>query len=182
MNLRLLTEIYGIFFKMGAVTFGGGYAMLPILEREVVENKKWATKEEIMDYYAVSQALPGIIAVNVSVFIGHRKAGIAGAVAAALGMISPCILIITIIAACLSNFQNNVYVKRALAGISVCVSALILHAVVGLWKKGVTDLFGVVIFATVFLCTLFLDLSPILYVLTAAGLGIAFRRMGGKRA
>lgn len=182
MNIRLLSEIYAIFFKMGAVTFGGGYAMLPILQREVVESKGWAEKEEIMDYYAVSQALPGIIAVNVSVFIGHRKAGVAGAISAALGMISPCILIITIIAACLSNFQDNIYVQRALAGISVCVSALILQAVIGLWKKGVTDAFGLIIFVAVFAGMLLLDLSPILYVVGAALLAIAYRRLGGKKA
>ena len=92
---------------MGSVTFGGGYAMLPILRKECVEKNKWITEEQVMDYYAVSQGLPGIIAVNVSVFIGYRRRKFAGGIAAALGCVSPCIIIISIIAAFLSNFQDN---------------------------------------------------------------------------
>ena len=96
--LRDLLILYTLFFRMGAVTFGGGYAMLPILRREIIQNHQWMDEETIMDYYALSQGLPGIIAINVSVFIGYRRRGIPGGVAAALGMVSPCIIIISIIA------------------------------------------------------------------------------------
>ena len=137
--LHDLLILYTLFFRMGAVTFGGGYAMLPILRREIVQKHKWMDEENIMDYYALSQGLPGIIAVNVSVFIGYKRRGVPGAVASALGMVSPCIIIISIIAAFLSNFQDNVYVQHALAGISVCVAALILDAVLSMWNNGVTD-------------------------------------------
>lgn len=93
--MKTLIGIYLTFLKMGAVTFGGGYTMLPILQREVVERKRWVTSEEVMDFYAVSQGLPGIIAVNVSVFIGYHVRRVPGAVAAALGTVSPCLVIIS---------------------------------------------------------------------------------------
>ena len=134
--MKELISIFISFFKMGSVTFGGGYAMLPILRKECVENNKWITEEQVMDYYAVSQGLPGIIAVNVSVFIGYRRRKFAGGIAAALGCVSPCIIIISIIAAFLSNFQDNLLIKHAMSGVSICVVALILDAVLGLWKKG----------------------------------------------
>lgn len=167
-----LLDIYKVCFKMGAVTFGGGYAMLPILRREIVQNRKWVDEETIMDYYALSQGLPGIIAVNVSVFIGYKHNGSLGATAAALGMISPCIIIISMIAACLSSFQDNPIVRHALAGISACVAALILDAVVALWKKGVKDIVGYVLCFGMIALTLCTKLNPIVLVVAAAIIGI----------
>lgn len=176
-----LLDIYIAFFKMGLVTFGGGYAMLPILEREVVEKRSWIEKEEVLDYYAVSQGLPGIITVNVSVFIGYRRRQIPGGLMAALGVVSPCIIIITILAACLQNFQDNVYVKHALGGISVCVTALIASTVLGLFKKGVKDVPGFLIFLAVAGYSLFTPLSPILCVVCAAVLGILIQTVRNRR-
>ena len=160
---------------MSAITFGGGAAMLPLLQRELVEKRQWVTEEELMDYYAISQCTPGIIAINVSVFIGYKRRGVPGAVASALGMVSPCIIIISIIAAFLSNFQDNVYVQHALAGISVCVAALILDAVISMWKKGVKDKVGIAICLVMLVLSVFTDISPILLVITCALLGIAVR-------
>lgn len=180
---RELCTIFWVFFKMGAVTFGGGYTMLPILRREIVQNHEWTDEETIMDYYALSQGLPGIIAINVSVFIGYGRRKIAGAIAAAFGMVAPCIIIISTIAFCLSNFQDNVYVQYALAGISVCVSALILDAVVSMWKKGVKDVFGVVIFLAMLGLNTFTNISPIILIVSCATIGILVKRyMGGKKA
>ena len=179
--LSELLLIYALFFRMGAVTFGGGYAMLPILRREIVQSRSWMDEEAIMDYYALSQGLPGIIAVNVSVFIGYKQRKLPGAVAAALGMVSPCIIIITIIAACLSNFQDNIYVQHALAGISVCVAALILDAVLSMWKKGVKDVFGIVLCLGMLALSLFTKISPILLVVTCALLGIGAKSIKGKK-
>lgn len=170
--MKDLLAIYQVFFSMGAVTFGGGYTMLPILKREIVQKRDWITEEDILDYYALSQGLPGIIAINVSVFIGYRHRGTPGAVAAALGMVSPCILIISTLAFFLSQFQENPQVQSALAGISVCVAALITDAVLGMWKKGVKDPFGVVLCLGLLALTLFSNLSPILLVLSCALLGI----------
>lgn len=170
--LHDLLTIYTLFFRMGAVTFGGGYAMLPILRREIIQNRQWMDEESVMDYYALSQGLPGIIAINVSVFIGYKRRGIAGAIAAALGMVSPCIIIISTIAFFLSNFQDNVYVQHALAGISACVAALILDAVISMWKKGVKDGFGVVLCFAMLALSIFTSISPILLVIACALLGV----------
>ena len=177
--LRDLLILYPLFFRMGAVTFGGGYAMLPILRREIIQNHQWMDEETIMDYYALSQGLPGIIAINVSVFIGYRRRGIPGGVAAALGMVSPCIIIISIIAFFLSSFQDNHYVQHALAGISVCVAALILDAVISMWKKGVKDAFGIVVCLVMLCLSVFTDLSPILLVIACALLGIGAKKITG---
>ena len=171
--LKELFKFYMIFFRMSAVTFGGGYAMLPILRREFVDNLKWMDEETILDYYTLSQSLPGLIAVNVSVFIGYRYKGVLGAVVAALGMVSPCIIIISAIALFLAGFRDNVYVQRALAGVSVCVVALILQTVLGLWKKGVKDKLGIGIFAAVFALNLFTEISPVVLVIGCGLIGIA---------
>ena len=171
--LHELMTIYLLFFRMGAVTFGGGYAMLPILRREIVENHHWVDEETILDYYALSQGLPGLIAVNVAVFLGYRQRRLPGAVAAALGVASPCILIISLIAVFLKNVQDNPYVQHALAGISVCVVALILDAVLSLWKKGVKDPLGMTICFSILALSLFTRISPILLVVTSALVGIA---------
>lgn len=173
--IKELITIYYLFFKMGAVTFGGGYTMLPILRREIVQSRKWMEEETIMDYYALSQGLPGIIAINVSVFIGYTRQKVLGAVAAALGMVSPCIIIISTIAFFMSNFQDNLYVQHALAGISVCVAALILDAVVAMWKKGVKDKIGFAICITMLVLSTFTAISPILLVIACALLGIAVK-------
>ncbi|MCD8225670.1 MAG: chromate transporter [Clostridiales bacterium] len=178
--LKELLDIYLIFFRMGAVTFGGGYAMLPILRREIVQNRKWMDEETIMDFYALSQGLPGIIAINVSVFIGFRQKKIQGAVAAALGMVSPCIVIISIIFFFLSSFQDNVYVKHALAAISVCVAALILDAVISMWKKGVKDFVGIIICFVMLGLNLFTDISPIIMIIVCALFGIVYKSIQRK--
>lgn len=170
--LKELFSFYMIFFRMSAVTFGGGYAMLPILRREFVDNLGWMDEETIMDYYALSQSLPGLIAVNVSVFIGYRYKGVLGAIVAALGMVSPCIIIITAIAMFLSGFRDNIYVQRALSGVSVCVVALILQTVLGLWKKGVKDKLGIVIFAVIFALNLLTDISPVVLVISCGIVGV----------
>ncbi|MBQ7284196.1 MAG: chromate transporter [Oscillospiraceae bacterium] len=173
--MKELLNLYLKFFKIGAVTFGGGYAMLPILRREIVEKEKWISEEEIIDFYAIGQSMPGIIAVNVGGFIGYRRRKEAGAVAAALGVVSPCLVIITIIAAALSGFQDNVYVRHALSAVSVCVCALILDSIIAMWKKGVKDLFGFVLFAVMLLAMTFTKASPVLLVIASAVLGIAVK-------
>lgn len=176
-----LLKIYWTFFKMGAVTFGGGYTMLPILRREIVEKHKWVDEETIMDYYALSQGLPGIIAINVSTFIGYQHRKVIGGISAALGMVSPCLIIISTIAFFLSNFRDNVYVQYALAGISVCVVALILDAVIGFWKKGVKDVIGFLLCLVTIFVSLFTTISPIIVVLVAALIGVVMKTMQGRK-
>lgn len=158
---------------MGAITFGGGYAMLPILRRTCVERHGWLSEEEVMDFYAVSQGLPGVIAVNVAVFIGRKLRGLAGGIAAALGCVTPCIVIITAIAVFMTNFQDSVWVKRAMTGISICVAALIIDTVIGLWKKGVKTPAGFALCAAVFALSIATSTSPVVIVLASAAVGYA---------
>ncbi len=174
-------DLFLTFVRIGGLTFGGGYAMLPMLQREVVETRKWATEEEIMDYYAIGQCTPGIIAVNTATFVGKRVKGNLGGIVATLGVVFPSLVIITIIAAFLQNFADYAVVKNAFAGIRVCVCVLILNAVVKLFKKSVIDLPTIGIFALVFLGSVLLDVSPILYIVIAGVLGIIVKRLGAKK-
>jgi chromate transporter len=179
--MKDLFEIFWIFFRMSAVTFGGGYAMLPILQREIVDKRQWLTHERIVDYYAISQGLPGIIAVNVSIFIGKERKGVAGGIAGALGIVSPCLLIISLIAAFLGNFQDLPLVRHAFSGIAVCVAALILDAVLGLWKKAIVNVVGLVLFALAFVAMLVFKVSPVYLVLLSAVSGILVGHLKRKK-
>ena len=146
-----LLELYLVFLKIGSVTFGGGYAMLPILERELTQKRNWTTMDELLDYFAIGQCTPGLIALNVSTFIGNKKKKIPGAIVANLGFLTVPIVIILIIAAFLKNFAQNEIVQHAFAGIRVCVCVLILQAVLRLWKKAVVDKTSLVLYLVVFL-------------------------------
>ena len=137
--MHILIDLYLTFTKIGAMMFGGGYAMLPILQREIVENKKWATADQLADYYAVGQCTPGVIAVNTATFIGSQQAGIAGGIAATLGVVTIPAILILIIAAFLSSFMDSVIVAHAFNGIRACVTALILASVIKLFKGSVKD-------------------------------------------
>ena len=131
--LRQLWELFYSFCIVGVTTFGGGYAMLPALQREIVEKKKWATDEEVMDWYAIGQCTPGVIAVNTATFVGEKQAGRIGGIVASLGVVFPSLVIITVIAAFIQGFADLPAVKNAFAGIRACVCVLILNAVVKLW-------------------------------------------------
>lgn len=174
-----LFDLFVTFAKIGGLTFGGGVAMLPMLQREVVENRHWATEEEMMDYYAIGQCTPGIIMVNTATFIGFKERGVIGGIAATLGVVFPSMVIITILAGLIQNFAELSVVKSAFAGIRVCVCVLIFNAVVKLWKSAVKDVWGVVIFAAVLSASLLTSLSPVLYVLLAALAGIAIQVLRG---
>ena len=173
--LKKLWEMFWTFAKMGVMTFGGGMAMLPILQREVVDNKHWATEEELTDYYAIGQCTPGIIAVNTATFIGQKEAGIAGGIAATLGVVFPSLVIITILAGLITNFSHLAWVKNAFAGIQVCVCVLIFNAVMKLRKKSGVDKKTAVICVVVLLGSLVLNLSPVWFVILAAAAGILLK-------
>ena len=173
--MRELFELLLVFARIGAVTFGGGYAMLPILQRELVEKRGWVTDEEIMDYFAIGQCTPGIIAVNTATFVGMKLRGVAGAVFATVGIVLPSLVIISVIAACLANFADLAVIKNAFAGVRVCVCVLVANAVVKLWKKAVVDKATLLIFLLVLIFSFFTDLSPVLFVLIAGAAGIALQ-------
>ena len=167
-----LLTLFLTFAKVGVMTFGGGYAMLPILQREIVENRGWATDEDLANYFAIGQCTPGVIAVNTATFIGYRTRGIAGAIAGTLGLVFPSLIIITTLAGVIARFSDNPYVQRAFAGIRVCVCALIVKAVVKLLKSAVKDRLTLVIYIAVAVLSVCLDLSPVIFVLAMIALGI----------
>ena len=171
--MKTLLELFITFMKIGSLTFGGGYAMLPVIQKEVVENKKWVTDEEIVEYYAIGQCTPGLIAVNTSTFVGNRIAGIAGGIIATIGFIFPAFIIICILAGLIENFADYTLVKDAFAGIRVCACVLIFNAVIKMWKTSVQDFFTFLIFGCVFILTVVFSLSPVILVLSAAVCGLA---------
>lgn len=170
--MKELWELFAIFFKMGSFTFGGGYAMLPIIQEEIVNKRNWATDEEILDYYAIGQSTPGIIAVNTATFIGYNQKGIIGGIVATLGIVSPSIILITIIATFFTNFQDYVLVQHAFGGIRVVVAALIFNTVLKMYKDSVKDWVGILLFIASFLLLAFLDITPIIVIITSAIIGI----------
>lgn len=170
--MKELWELFSIFFKMGSFTFGGGYAMLPIIQEEIVRKRKWATDEEILDYYAIGQSTPGIIAVNTATFIGYNQKGIIGGIVATLGIVSPSIVLITIIAAFFKNFQDYKVVQHAFGGIRVVVAALIFNAALKMYKDSVKDWVGIFLFIASFLLLVFLDITPIVVIIISAIIGI----------
>ena len=181
-KLRSWGALFVSFARVGVLTFGGGYAMLPMLQREVVEKRGWATEEELTDYFAIGQCTPGVIAVNTATFVGQKQGGAAGGIVATLGVVFPSFVIITLLAALLSNFADLPAVKNAFAGIRVCVCVLILNAVVKLWKKTVVDVPTLVIFVLVFGLSLFLDISPVIFVVAAGAAGAVLGSLGvGKK-
>lgn len=165
-------DLFLTFAKLGACTFGGGYAMLPILQREVVENHGWATEDELMDYYAIGQCTPGVIAVNTATFIGYKTQGLPGAILATAGVIAPSLIIIIAIAAFIQQFAHLAAVQHAFAGIRIAVCALVLQSVWKMAKKGVVDMpTGIILLAT-FAAVAFLGVSPVVMVVVAAAAGI----------
>ena len=169
------------FAKVGVMTFGGGYAMLPILQREVVENKGWATDEELADYFAIGQCTPGVIAVNTATFIGQKQRGILGGIVATLGMVFPSLVIISILAGLITSFSHLLVVQQAMAGVRVCVCVLILNAVLKLSKSSIVDKVAFGIFLVVFLVSYFTSISPVICVVAAAVAGILVKVVGGAR-
>ena len=176
--MKLLWQLFSAFARVGVMTFGGGYAMIPILERELVDKKGWATSEELMDYYAVGQCTPGIIAVNTATFVGRSVAGDLGGVVATLGVVFPGFVIICAIAGILTNFADLPAVKSAFAGIRVCVCVLIFNAVLKLWKAAVPDKAALALCLLVFVLSALLDLSPVVYIVFCALAGIAVTSLG----
>jgi len=193
--MNLLADLFLTFARVGVCTFGGGYAMLPILQRELVENKGWATEDELADYYAVGQCTPGIIAVNTSTFVGRKQAGLAGGAAATLGLVFPSVVIIMVIAAFLQNFMDLPWVVHAFNGVRAGVVALIASSVIKLFKNSVIDWPTRIIYAAVLVlaaagafcpmpegalgAVLDFVLSPVFLVIAAGAAGLCVRAAKG---
>lgn len=175
-HLKLLIELFATFFKIGSFTFGGGYAMIPLIEREVVENKKWVTSDEVIDVFAVAQSMPGAIAINSSTFIGYKIAGKRGAIIATAGVILPSLLIITVIAMFFSKVQDSPIVKAVFSGIRPAIVALILTAAIKVSKTSIVDKIGLVLSVLAVILVVVFDVQAIVVILggAAVGLGIYY--------
>ena len=177
--MNKVLDLYWTFLKIGAVNFGGGYAMLPLLQRELTENRHWIEDEKLTDYYAVGQCTPGPIAMNVSTFIGHDIAGVPGALAATMGFITVPFVIIIIISAFLQNFATYPLVQHAFAGIRVCVCVLIFQAVQKLWKGAIKEIKSLVLYVCILFLTLFagkfgFSIPKAVLVVAAGIVGVVF--------
>ena len=175
--MRLLIKIFLIFARIGVFTFGGGYSMLPMFQRDIVEKNGWLTEAEMTDFFSVSQCLPGIIAINTSIFIGHKRAGRAGGLVAAFGVAAPSVIIILIIAAFISRFADIPAVQHAFAGIRVCVSVLIINTIIKLWKSAIVDKPSLVIFIIVFAISVFTSFPVAILVIAAGAVGIGIKAL-----
>ncbi len=179
-----LLSLFGIFFRMGLFTFGGGYAMLPILQEEIANKRKWATEDEILDYYAIGQCTPGIIAVNTATFIGYKRKGVVGAIVSTIGIVAPSIILISIIAIFFREFQSYQIVQYAFNGIQVVVIALITITVINMYKQSVKDNYGKILFLSSLLIVGLFKVSPIIIIISSAVLGMVKfrnRKLGEKK-
>jgi chromate transporter len=167
--LKIYLDIFLTFLKIGASTFGGGYAMIPVLERELIKGKGWISMNEVMDYYTIAQVTPGIIAINVSTFVGYKLKGFIGGIVATVGFVIPGVLLMILISAFIRRFADYPAVRHAFAGIRVAVGALILDTVIKLFRGVFRDIRGAVVFAAALVLSAGLSVSPV-YIVTGAGL------------
>lgn len=177
--MKDLWKLYAAFFRIGGLTFGGGLTMLPMLKYELSEKNGWVTEEELLDYYAVGQCTPGIIAVNVSTFVGFRKKGIPGAIFSTLGMISPSLIIVSILAFFLEQFMSNQIVAHAVGGIKIVVCALMLQTVITMAKKNLVSAVCYIVAIMAFVLAVFTPVPTVLLVIIAGILGIIMYKTGG---
>lgn len=172
MKLKLLLQLFLTFLKIGAFTFGGGYAMIPLITREAVHNRKWIQEKDILDIVAIAEATPGPVAVNSATFVGYRTAGIAGAACATFGVVLPSFLIIFFIAGVLRRFQELKPIRYAFIGIRAGVLALIFKALISMYKQCPKSLFSYIVMGASFLLAAFLKVNVLLIIAGCAIAGI----------
>ncbi len=171
-----LVGLFSVFARVSAITVGGGYVMFPMLKSELVDSRGWISDEELVDYYALGQSIPGIIAINSATLIGYRKRGIPGAVVSAAGMAAPSLLVILLVSAFFVQWLDNPWVQKAFAGIRAAVVAMIVMAVWNVGKKSVTSPAKAAIAVGSFLAIAGLHGSPILMIVSGALLGLLLFR------
>lgn len=174
-------DLYLTLAKISVSCFGGGYAIVPLLQRDLVEKKGWITSDDLSDIFSIAQCTPGVIAVNASTYVGARVNGALGAICATLGLLTPPLFIVTLVAAFFWPYISNPWVQHALAGLQACVCALILQSVVTLFRSSVIDFPSLLLFLAALLLSFFTNLSPAFLVIAAGFLGVGIqRRKGGK--
>lgn len=172
-----LLKLFLIFVKVGAILLGGGYVILPILMNEFVEKQKLIKQDELVDYFALSQSLPGIIAANISMFVGYKLRGKLGSVIAMFGIVFVPFWIIVLLASILNSLTSNTYIQGVLWGVGIAVVALILLTVREMWQKSRRDFFFYFIFVSSLISLLFFDFSPIKSILAFTVLGLIYKRL-----
>ena len=172
--MKIIFEIFLSIFKIGAFTFGGGYAMIPLIEQEVVNNKKWLNKDEFMDVLVVAQSLPGAMAINASIFLGYRIAGILGAISALIAVILPSFIIIILIAAFFMQFRNNYYVNAAFMGITAAVPMLVLVGAISLAKGIPKNLRSLITILISLIALIFFHINPVVVIIVSGVYGAIF--------
>lgn len=177
-KIKQFFELFALFFKIGLVTFGGGLAMLPILESELVEKRDWATKDQLMDYFAIGQATPGIIAVNVATFIGYTRLGTFGGIIATLGVIAPSLIIITVIAKFFTAFTSIEFVKKMLWGVNIAVAALLTKVLWNFRKNIFKSVFSFLLFAAAFVLIVIAKVNTAWVILGAIAMGLLWYSFG----
>lgn len=170
-HMKELVDLYVLFFKIGLQTFGGGYSMLPRLQKKFVDDLSWITEEEMLNYITVGQCTPGVISVNISTFIGYKRKKTLGAIVATLGMITPSFLLILLFAVILRKLVGYQFVIHGLAGVRIAVCALIFSTFLTLYKKSIIDNKTFGIFLTVVIFGIFTNLKPVYFVIYGGILG-----------
>lgn len=171
-KIKNLFNLYFSFAKIGTFTIGGGLAMMPMMQSELIEKRKWITDEELIDYYAVGQSTPGIVAVNVATFVGYKQMGIIGGVFATLGMVTPSLVIIMILASLINSINDFPIIQKALKGINVAVAALLTSTIINFMKKTIKKFTNAIFMMISFLLVFVLKLPSFWIILFALLIGV----------
>lgn len=169
---KKLLSLFCVFFKIGLFTFGGGYAMIPLIQRETVRNKKWITDDDVLEMVAIAESTPGSIAVNIATFVGYRIAGVLGAFFATVGVVLPSFAVILLISFAINEFQNIPTVQYAFKGIRAGVLALIIHALFNLYTQSPKNFIACVLMAFAFVLTAFFDVNVLVVIVCCAAIGL----------
>ena len=181
-KLRQFVELYLAFLKIGAFTFGGGLAMMPIMQRELIEKRGWLTDEELIDYFAIGQSTPGIIAVNVATFVGYKRLGVLGGIIGTLGVVTPSWVIIMILAGAISSVDNYPVAQKALKGINVAVAALLTSVIVKFSKKTIKSVWNAVLMLTAFALIYFFKVQSVWIIIASLVIGCLITMYKQKKA
>jgi chromate transporter len=179
---KSIWRLFSTFFRIGAFTFGGGYAMIPLIQREAVEKRGWISEEDILEVVAIAESTPGPIAINAATFIGYRVAGVLGSLFATLGVVLPSFAVILLISGVLRQFQHVDAVRYAFVGIRAGILALIVKTFWGMFKKCKKSAFAYAVMLTVFACVVFWDVSVVFLLLLCALLGLGITMWKGRTA
>jgi len=180
-KIKNLLNLYFSFAKIGTFTIGGGLAMMPMMQAELIEKRKWITDEELIDYYAVGQSTPGIMAVNVATFVGYKQMGIIGGIFATLGMVTPSLVIIMILAGLINSINDYPVVKKALKGINVAVAALLTSTIINFMKKTIKKFTNAIFMMISFLLVFVLKFPSFWIIIFALFIGVVLTYLEKKR-